>query len=85
MKYALILAVLLSGCACFKKPEAPEPQVVKVPVAVPCEVQVPARPEYHFRPPYKSVYEGTRDLLGDRAAWKAYQEELEAALKACTK
>lgn len=77
-----LIAISLSGCAIFKKPK---PEVVYVPVAVPCKADTPASPNYRFHPPYDQVFEAVRDLLGDRELSKAYQIELEAALKACQK
>jgi len=75
---AIVLAIALAGCA-----SAPKQEAVNIPVAVPCNVDTPVKPSYHFSPPYTSVFDGTRDLLGDRVLSNAYEQELEAALKSC--
>lgn len=79
MRCALLaLVVLVTGCATTNVPET-----VKVPIAVPCKVEEPNIPTYRFAPPYTSVFEATRDLLGDREVALAYQNELLVALKSC--
>lgn len=79
MKYALLLLpALLMGCATTKIPDE-----VKIPIAVACKAADPNQPTYRFSPPYTSVFEATRDLLGDREAALAYENELRAALKSC--
>lgn len=77
---ALVLcsAVLLSACGTIQNPTR-----VEVPIAVKCSTPDPIQPTYRFDPPYKSVFEGVRDLLGDREAALAYEIELRAALKSC--
>jgi hypothetical protein len=76
-----LLAILffLSGCS------TTGPEVVKVPVPVPCQVTEPAQPEYRFAPPYPDVFDGVRDLLGDREVALAYEHALRTALRGCTK
>ncbi len=54
-----------------------------VPIAVPCKTETPNAPTYRYNPPYADVYGAVRDLLGDREVAKAYQGELETALKSC--
>ena len=71
-----VLLWLLGGCAT-------SPEVVKVPVPVPCSVETPKQPEYRFAPPYEDVFSGVRDLLGDREQALTYEEALRAALGAC--
>lgn len=79
MKTLLIIgAALLSvGCA------TTEPQIVKVPVPVPCKTEDPVQPQYRFAPPYDNMFDATRDLLGDRELSVAYENELRTALKSC--
>jgi|JI10StandDraft_1071094.scaffolds.fasta_scaffold1629978_2 hypothetical protein len=80
MKFAIVLAVaLLAGCGHMKK----QPEQVMVPIAVPCKTETPNAPTYRYNPPYADVYGAVRDLLGDREVAKAYQGELETALKSC--
>ena len=81
MKYlvALTLSLMLSGC--FETvPKQPDPVV---PIAVPCKTETPNAPTYRYRPPYSTVFDAVRDLLGDREVSEAYQKQLETALKSC--
>ena len=77
-KFALlaILSILLSGCATTK-------DVVNVPIPVKCATPEPAQPDLHFSPPYPNVYDGVRDLVGDRQVQLAYEEALRIALRSC--
>ena len=83
MKYSflLIAALALGGCATDKGVILPK--TVEVPVAMPCKTATPDKPAYHFNPPYATIFEGTRDLMGDRDQSLAYEIQLEAALKSC--
>jgi hypothetical protein len=76
---ALLIAglTMLTGCA------HQSVQEVKIPIAVPCKTEDPNLPTYRFAPPYSSVFEATRDLLGDRETALAYENELRTALKSC--
>jgi hypothetical protein len=80
MKTLLIIAVLavLTGCA-----TPPVPTEVKIPVPVACKSVEPTQPTYRFSPPYSTLFDGTRDLMGDREMALAYELELRAALKSC--
>lgn len=79
MKYAIILlSVLATGCATTGAPSE-----VKIPIAVACKTEAPNQPTYRFSPPYETVFEGVRDLLGDREVALAYENELRAALQSC--
>jgi hypothetical protein len=77
-KFALlaILSILLSGCATTK-------DVVNVPIPVKCQTPEPKQPDLRFSPPYPNVYDGVRDLIGDREVQLAYEEALRVALKSC--
>lgn len=75
---ALMLSIALVGCA---TPGTPE--VVKVPVPVPCKVTEPVAPEPRYSPPYDNIFDAVRDLLGDRELSQAYENELRIALKSC--
>lgn len=78
MKYALILlAVLLAGC----ETNPSKPTIIEVPVK--CKTEDPQQPTYRYSPPYTDVFQGTRDLLGDREVALAYEAELRTALKSC--
>lgn len=79
MKYVVLaLAVFFGGCATFDAPKE-----VKIPVPVPCKAEEPAIPAYRFTPPYDSIFDATRDLMGDRELSLAYEIEQRAALKSC--
>ena len=78
MKALLLTVLLLSGCASVQKPD-----VVQVPITVPCETKAPNKPTLRYSPPYDSLFEGVRDLLGDRELMTGYDTELQAALKSC--
>ena len=83
MRYALaICTLMLVGCATDQQTIVT--REVKVPVRVACKVTTPPVPDYRFHPPYDNVFDGTRDLLGDRQLARAYENELRTALKACT-
>jgi hypothetical protein len=76
---ALVLALTLlfiSGCA------TTSPRV-DVPIAVACKVETPKEPTYRYAPPYSSLFEAVRDMLGDRELALAYEEELRKSLKVC--
>jgi len=79
MKYLAVLSVLsLSACATTQSPG-----IVEVPVAVKCTTPDTMRPTYRFNPPYTTLFEGVRDLLGDRESSLSYEIEQRAALKSC--
>lgn len=79
MKYLYLAVLLLAGCAS-------QPQVVKVPVSIPCEVKIPQQPALSYKPgSYSTVYPIVRDLMVDRELMLGYEAELLASLKACAK
>jgi len=81
MKLAILVAtVFLSGCATSG---VKIPETVNIPIAVPCATPDPAQPTYQYEPPYTSVFDAIRDLLGDRELSTAYEIEQRAALKSC--
>ena len=71
------LAVFLSACTTAPKTDA------LIPIASPCKVETPAKPDYRYSPPYDSLFDAVRDLLGDRELSIAYETKLEASLKGC--
>ena len=75
---ALAIVALMTGCATTGQGPTAE-----IPIAVACKTPEPPVPTYRFQPPYKTVFEGTRDLMGDREAMLAYELQLRAALKSC--
>ena len=81
------LVVLLSACATTEPVINTVVQKVEVPIAVPCEVEVPVRPDFNFDKltPEQDVFEKTRALLADRKLHLGYETELLAALNSCIK
>ncbi len=72
----LLVSILFTGCASQK-------DVVNVPIPVKCTTPEPIQPDLHFSPPYPNVYDGVRDLVGDRQVQLAYEEALRIALRSC--
>lgn len=75
---ALAIVTLMTGCA-----STGQGPTAEIPIAVACKTPDPTTPTYRFQPPYKTVFEGTRDLMGDREAALAYEIQLRATLKSC--
>ena len=75
---AFAIVALMTGCA-----TTGQGPIAAIPIAVACKTADPDVPTYRFQPPYKTVFEGTRDLMGDREASLAYEIQLRAALKSC--
>lgn len=75
-----LLAVFLAGCGTTRIPD-----VVRVPVPVPCEVAVPAEPEWAVvdLTPRSTIYEKVRALLAERRQRVAYEAQLRATIEAC--
>lgn len=69
---------LLAGCESL-------PRRVLVPVPIPCEVAVPAEPDWATRDlnEKSTIWEQARALLAERRQRIAYEAELRAALDAC--
>lgn len=78
MKYLLLLTLALGGCATLDEPVDP-----LIPVRVPCKEEEPNQPTYRYTPPYDNVFDGVRDLLGDREIALAYENQLRTALRGC--
>ena len=89
---SLIAAVTAWGCATQKCPP-PEtkveyvPQRVEVSVPVRCKVAFPVRPAYALEDPglkNGTSFDKTTAALAEIEQRRAYEEKLEAALKACS-
>lgn len=83
MKYvALIAALALAGCTATM-PRLPE--TVKVPVAIPCPVEIPAAPLFQFDKltEQDTIWTKVQVLLSDRQLSIAYEQELNVALSSC--
>ncbi len=89
MKIALMTLplVLLVGCATAPR-ETVKVETVKVnvPVYIPCEANVPTKPDYVTQnvPSSASIYEKMQALLSDRLLSLTYEKELEGAITLCT-
>ena len=81
---AIFSTVLCAGCASWF--EKPTPQVVKVAVAQPCKVDVPARPAFPADDLSgdEDIFEIGKRLWADHLARRAYIAQIETALKGCT-
>jgi hypothetical protein len=79
VRHTVCAVALLSGCT------ATLPEVVRVPVPVPCVKETPERPE--TRPEAEILampdYEATLTVWVERLALKAYSERAAALLEAC--
>jgi hypothetical protein len=75
-KIILLIGFTLAGCATT----APN---VNIPINSPCKTEIPNVPGWRYLPPYDTVFEAVRDLLGDRELSLGYEKELNAALKSC--
>lgn len=73
----LSLCFVLSGCFCTPK----QPEAFYIPT--PCKTEYPVEPKYRYSPPYTSIYDAVRDLLGDRELSTSYENELKIALMSC--
>lgn len=84
---ALVLLLVLSGCATREPTIKTVIQRVEVPISVPCKATVPPEPDFNFKrlSPDHGIYEKTRAILADRKLHIGYEIELLAALNSCIK
>lgn len=75
---AISLLLFLTGCV-----TVPKTTVIEVPISIPCKAEEPDRPKFRFNPPYKNIFDATKDLMGDRELSIAYENELRVALQSC--
>lgn len=83
--------IFLSACATTKQKSEPpvvtvfKPQIVEVPIPVPCKVEIPAEPKFNFNEldTEMDIFKKVQALLADRQLSIAYEQELVMALKAC--
>ena len=82
---SLLLILSLTGCETIK--EVTVYRDVKVPVAVPCAVDVPSRPQFYFVQikEDEDIFVKVRALLADRSLYETYANELLALLELCRK
>ncbi len=84
----IIAALAISGCATTSPPGINTViQKVEVPIAVPCKVEMPKKPEFNFDKlsQDQDVFDKTKALLADRKLHIGYELELSTALNSCTK
>lgn len=84
---AVIICLLLLLTGCSPPSVIREPFEVKIPVPVPCAVSLPSRPVWELDK--KEVINGSLFVQGNGALIeieqrRAYADQLEAALTACT-
>ena len=78
----LILLAALASCA---QQPIYQPVDVSVPLAVPCKTPAIMRPNWPLRkmPPQMPLFDKVKTALAELELHKAYEAELEAAVKAC--
>ena len=79
------LLCILAGCAIYDKPK--DPDVVRVPVSVPCVAEVPKSVEIKTQAEIKALgeYAGTLRIWTERGRLIDENAELRAILQACVK
>jgi len=89
MKYIIFILATLSlvGCATREPVINTVIQRVEVPIAVPCKVAVPAKPDLNFDKltVEQDIFDKTKSVLADRKLTQGYETELLAALNSCIK
>lgn len=83
---SLFLVLMLSGCGAFERKVEYVPYEVKVPVPVPCAVQVPSEPPWATQDLKRDddIDVKARALLVERRQRMSYEERLKAAIEGCT-
>lgn len=84
----LIASISLAGCATDTPPGINTViQKVEIPIAVPCKVEVPAKPTLNFDKltTEQDIFDKTKAALADRKLQLGYEIELLAALNSCIK
>lgn len=86
-KFILLLTLIFAGCATDGGVVKTVIQKVEIPIAVPCKVKVPSKPDFNFDKltEQQDIDEKTKSLLADRKLHLGYEEDLSAALGACVK
>lgn len=79
---AILVSISLTACSTNKVPAVVR---VEVPVPVPCSIKAPDVPDYAVDalPIGADIWDKMAALRADRVTRKAYEEELEAAIKSC--
>lgn len=82
----VLFASLCAGCTVTKYVDRHIPVEVKVAVPVPCDIDKPPRPTFAFESarPEQELDTKVRLLVAERHQRTQYEQELEAALGACT-
>ena len=83
----LIFVLFLCGCSTTEPVVKVEIQRVEVPIAIPCKVIIPTKPEFNFDKVTvdQDVFDKTKALLADRKLHLGYEGELLISLISCTK
>ena len=82
---SILLIMSLSGCQTVK--EVTVYRDVKVPIVVPCAVDLPNRPQFYFVQVREDedIFVKVRALLADRSLYETYANELLSLLELCRK
>jgi len=87
-KLILIPAVAILGACAHTEPVIKiEIREVLVPISVPCQAEVPVKPDFKFKAlkAEDNLFDKSKTVLADRKLHLAYEEELLTALKSCIK
>lgn len=81
----IFFSTVLFGCTTTKT--VTEYKEVKVPIAIPCAVDVPNRPEFFFvqLKDEEDIFVKVKALLADRKLYEGYTNELLKLLDLCRK
>jgi len=84
---SLAFIAILTGCATTEPVINTIIQKVEVPIAVPCKIAIPVKPDFNFDKVTleQDIFEKTKALLADRKLSQGYEGELIAALNTCIK
>lgn len=89
MKNLLLLPIIGVFAACATTDPTIDViiQKVEVPVYMPCQVEIPAIPEFNFDKLSidENIFNKTKSMLADRKLHLAYEQELLVALQSCVK
>lgn len=83
----LTLSLLVISCAADKPPIIKtEDKIVKVPVSVPCKVELPSEPVYPLDTAKESedLFSKVKKALAELEIRRAYETKLKAAAKSCS-
>ncbi len=85
MRWLLLLALLIAGCASTTPPSPTVPQRVEIPVPVPCKIPQIEKPSFAVDglPIGSDIWDQMSALRAERKQRQGYEVKLEAAIKSC--